>query len=61
VRVSRVEFYVNGALLATDTQAPYAVTWNTRKALPGANTITAVAYDSSNNAATARVTAYAPR
>jgi spore germination protein len=61
VRVSRVEFYVNGVLLASDNQAPYAVTWNARKALPGANVITAIAYDSSNNTATARVTVYSPR
>jgi hypothetical protein len=58
VRVSRVDFYVNGSLLATDTQAPYAVTWTTRKTLPAVNTIAVVAYDSSNNTATARVTAY---
>jgi len=58
VSIVKVEFYVNGVLLATDTQAPYTVTWNTRNAKPGANTITAIAYDSSSNSATAQVTVY---
>ena len=61
VRVSRVEFYANGALLATDTSSPYSVTWNTRRANKGANLIEAVAYDSSGNSASARVTVYAGR
>ena len=61
VRVSRVEFYVNGSLLATDTQAPYAVAWTTRKTLPTANIISVLAYDSSNNTAAAQVTVYSRR
>lgn len=58
VRVSRVDFYVNGALLASDAQAPYAVSWNTRRATQGANAIVAVAFDPSGNSASAQVTAY---
>jgi hypothetical protein len=51
-----VEFYVNDALLATDTAAPYLVYWNTRRIAPGAYVIKAVAYDASGNSATATVT-----
>ena len=61
VRVSRVEFYANGSLLAADTSSPYSVTWNTQRANKGANLIEAVAYDSSGNSASARVTVYARR
>ena len=61
VRVARVEFYVNGSLLGTDTSSPYSVTWNTQSAKRGANVIEAVAYDSSGNSASARVTAYTRR
>jgi hypothetical protein len=58
VRVAKVEFAVNGAMLATDRQAPYAVGWNTRGAIRGPNIITATAYDSSGNTATVQVTVY---
>ncbi len=58
VAVAKVEFYVNGVQLATDTQAPYTVTWNTRNAIRGTNIIAATAYDSSGNTATAQVTVY---
>ena len=61
VGIAKVEFYVNGALLARDTQAPYAATWNTRNAKKGANIITVIAYDSNSNTATAQVTAYSSR
>ena len=61
VRVSRVEFYANGSLLSVDTSSPYSVTWNTPRANNGANLIETVAYDSSGNSATARVTVYARR
>jgi GH18 family chitinase len=56
--VTRVEFYVNGALLDTDTTAPYVVDWNTRRAFDGPNRITAVAYDASDNSNAAEVTTY---
>ena len=61
VRVSRVEFYANGSLLSVDTSSPYSATWNTQRANPGGNVIETVAYDSSGNSATARVTVYARR
>lgn len=56
IGVVRVEFYVNGALLATDTAAPYVAYWNTRRVAAGAYAIAAVAYDASGNSATAAVT-----
>ena len=58
VAVARVDFYVNGSLLAPDTAAPYAVWWNTRCALSGANVIDAVAYDTTGNSSSARVTVF---
>ena len=61
VRMSRVEFYANGSLLSVDTSSPYSVTWNTQRANKGANLIETVAYDSSGNSASARVTVYARR
>lgn len=56
VGVSKLEFYVDGGLKCTDTNAPYdCVTKITGK--PGAtHTITVKAYDSSNNTAMASVT-----
>ena len=61
VRVDRVTFFVNGALLASDSSAPYSAWWNTQRANRGANSIEAVAYDSSGNRASARVTVYGRR
>jgi spore germination protein YaaH len=57
IGVSRVEFYINDALFATDTSAPYVVYWNTRRTAPGAYVIKAVAYDPNGNSAAATVTA----
>ena len=61
VAVSKIEFYANGLLLATDTSAPYSMTWNTQRASKGAHLIEAVAYDSSGNSARARTTVYKSR
>ncbi len=49
VGVSKVEFYVNGALKATDTTAPYSYSWNTAAVANGAYSITAKAYDAAGN------------
>jgi spore germination protein YaaH len=61
VRVSRVEFFANGSLLFVDTSSPYSATWNTQRANKGTNFIETIAYDSSGNAASARITVYARR
>lgn len=50
VGVTRVELFVNGALLSTDTAAPYSFSWNTNGAKSGTNYLEAVAYDAAGNA-----------
>ncbi len=52
VAVARVEFLVDGALLAADTSSPYSVTWNTTTVSQGAHTLMARAIDTANNAKT---------
>jgi len=49
VGVSKVEFYVNGALQATDTASPYTFSWNTTAVANGSYTLTAKAYDAAGN------------
>jgi myo-inositol-hexaphosphate 3-phosphohydrolase len=53
--VSRVDFVVDGLVVATDTTAPYSVTWNTGAYSNGDHTLTAVAVDTSGNSATSAV------
>jgi hypothetical protein len=51
VGVTRVDLYVNGSLLASDTNAPYNFSWNTTS-LAGTNvTLSAVAFDAAGNSA----------
>lgn len=50
--VSKVEFYVDGTLLAVDTTSPYAATWNTTEVLDGTRRLTVKAYDEVSNVAT---------
>ncbi len=49
ISVSRVDFYGDGALVGSDTTAPYSVVWNTSV---GAHTVFARAVDPSNNVGT---------
>lgn len=49
VGVQRVELRANGALVATDTAAPYQFSWNTAAFANGGVTLTAVAYDAAGN------------
>lgn len=54
--VSSVSFYANGALIGTDTTAPYSVSWNTT-GLGGSLALSAVAVDAvGNSASSASVT-----
>jgi len=46
--VDRVEFYVDGELMATDTEAPYTYVWDQRALL--FHTLGATAYDTAGNA-----------
>lgn len=52
VGVSRVEFYVDGALASTDTSSPYSFAWDTTTASNGAHTLSAKAFDAAGNSAT---------
>jgi peptidoglycan/xylan/chitin deacetylase (PgdA/CDA1 family) len=53
--VSRVQFYVDGALLGTSASSPYRVTWNARKTRTGTHALNAVATDAAGNSATSSV------
>lgn len=50
VGVSKVELFVDSALYATDTAAPYSFAWNTTMSSNGAHTLTLVATDAAGNA-----------
>lgn len=50
--ISRVELYLDGNLLGTDSTAPYSLSWNTASAAAGAHTLLAKAFDTSNNQGT---------
>lgn len=53
VGVTKVEFSVDGQLVATDTSAPYSTTWNAGSATLGTHTLTAKAYDQAGNTTSA--------
>ena len=50
VGVTRVEFYINGSLLATDSSSPYSTSWNTLAYGNGSYIVMAKAYDIYQNA-----------
>ncbi len=52
VGVTRVEFYLDGALRSTDTSSPYAWSWDTTATPNGAHTLTSRAYDAAGNVGT---------
>lgn len=43
--ISKVEFYIDNALVNTDTSYPYSYLWNTRTNTLGSHTLKAIAYD----------------
>ena len=49
VGVTKVDLRVNGAVLASDTLAPYQFSWDSTKVANGSVTLTAVAYDAAGN------------
>ena len=49
VGVARVDLYVNGVKVATDTAAPYSFSWNSQTVANGAASLTAYAYDAAGN------------
>jgi beta-lactamase superfamily II metal-dependent hydrolase len=52
VGVTKVEFYLDGALTATDTTSPYSWSWNTTTATNAAHLVTSKAYDAAANVGT---------
>jgi sulfur relay (sulfurtransferase) DsrF/TusC family protein len=55
VKVTRVEFYLNGSLKASDTAAPYGYSWNTSTTANGSHTLLVRAYDAAGNMGTTSV------
>ncbi len=54
--VTRVEFYVDGGLRATDTAAPYTFPFDSSTAVNGTHTLTVKAYDVAGNIGTLNLT-----
>ena len=52
VGVTKVEFWLDGALQSTDTSSPYSWSWNTTTASNGAHSLVSKAYDAANNVGT---------
>ncbi len=52
VGVTKVEFYIDGALKSTDTTSPYSATLNSTTLTNGSHALTAKAYDAAGNVAT---------
>ena len=50
--VSRVDFYIDGALTSTDSTSPYSFSWSTTSSGDGAHSLYAKAFDSAGNSAT---------
>jgi hypothetical protein len=55
VAVTKVEFYLDGALQLTDTSSPYQWNWNTTTASNNSHTLLAKAYDAAGNSSTSSV------
>ena len=49
VGVTKVELWVNGQLVATDTSSPFSFSWDSTKAANGGANLQAVAYDAAGN------------
>jgi alpha-tubulin suppressor-like RCC1 family protein len=57
IGVTKVEFYTDGVLLATDTTSPYSVSWDTKPVTAGSHSLYVRAYDAAgNNSTTAPIT-----
>jgi hypothetical protein len=52
VGVTKVEFYVDGALKSTDTTSPYSYSWDSTAVANGSHSLTAKAYDAALNVGT---------
>jgi hypothetical protein len=56
--ISKVEFYINDKLKATDYNEPYTYRWDTKKVKDGWYLITVKAYDNSGNTAQTSIKVY---
>jgi DNA-binding beta-propeller fold protein YncE len=54
--VSKVEFYIDGELKATDTTSPYSYSWDTKSCPDGSCTIKVKAYDKTAQTAVSEIT-----
>ncbi|HXH41803.1 MAG TPA: Ig-like domain-containing protein, partial [Thermoanaerobaculia bacterium] len=52
VGVTKVEFYLDGALASTDTSSPYSWSWNTTTASNASHSLSTKAYDAAGNVGT---------
>lgn len=50
--VTKVEFYIDGSRVSTDTSAPYSYSWNTSGVAEGSHSIYVIGYDTYNNVKT---------
>jgi len=57
VGVTRVELRVNGAMVATDTAAPFQFAWNSASVVNGTAQLAAVAFDAAGNSRTSTAVA----
>ena len=55
VAVSKVDFYIDGRLVGSDTSSPYTLSWNSNDAPNGPHTVTVRAFDSGCNSRAASV------
>lgn len=51
-QIARVELYVDGTLMGTDSSSPYAISWNPSSMANGSHTLTVKAYDAYGNVGT---------
>ncbi|HJV91400.1 MAG TPA: M4 family metallopeptidase [Holophagaceae bacterium] len=58
VGVTKVEFYVDGVLKATDTTSPYSTTFDSTTLANGSHSLTAKAYDAAGNVGTSTAVAF---
>ncbi|MFN2470719.1 MAG: Ig-like domain-containing protein, partial [Gaiellaceae bacterium] len=56
VAVSRIDFVVDGAIVASDDAAPYSVSWSTTDVANGPATLTARAFDAAGNVGSSAAT-----
>ncbi len=59
VGVSKVEFWIDGSLVATDSSSPFSVTYDSRQLANGTHSLTAKAFDAAGNSASSAAVSFA--